>query len=61
VVGPAVRAAKPYLNANMAATVKNVLMPDPPRKRKASGKERRAARRRRKAETAASCPVNGRQ
>ena len=26
----AVRAAKPYLNATMAETVKSVLMPDPP-------------------------------
>jgi hypothetical protein len=52
VLGPAVRAAKPYLNANMAETVRNVLSPDPPPKRKVSRKERRAARRRRSAETA---------
>jgi hypothetical protein len=47
VLGPAVRAAKPYLNANMAETVRNVLCPDPPPKRKVSRKERRAARRKR--------------
>jgi hypothetical protein len=52
VLGPAVRAAKPYLNASMAATVKNVLMPDPPPKRKASRKERRAAQRRRRRQDA---------
>ena len=52
VLCPAVRAAKPYLNASMAATVKNVLMPDPPPKRKASRKERRAAERRRRRQDA---------
>jgi hypothetical protein len=52
VVGPVVRTAKPYLNANMFETVKNVIMPDPARKR--SRKERKEERRRRRAETAAA-------
>jgi hypothetical protein len=34
VVGPVVRTAKPYLNANMAVTVQNVFRADPPPKRK---------------------------
>ena len=55
VVGPVVRTAKPYLNANMAETVKDVLMPEPP-KRKRSRKERRTARRKCKAEAAADSP-----
>jgi hypothetical protein len=52
VVGPVVRTAKPYLNANMFETVKNVIMPDPARKR--SRKERKEERRRRRAEAAAA-------
>src|SRR4029077_16022530 len=44
VVGPVVRAAKPYLNSNMAETVKHILSAQPPPKRKLSRKERRAAR-----------------
>jgi len=60
VLGPAVRAAKPYLNLNMAETVRNVFNPDPPPKRKVSRQERRAARRR-NAEEAAACPVGDRR
>jgi len=57
VVGPVVRAAKPYLNANMAETVQSVFRLDPLPTRKRSRKERRAARRR-KERTAAACPVS---
>ncbi len=54
VVGRLVRTAKPFLNAGVAETVMNVLMPRP----KQSRKERRAARRRRTAEAAPATPVN---
>ena len=56
VVGPMVRTARPYLNANMAETVRNVLMPD--LAPTLSRKERREARRRRRAEAAAATGVN---
>jgi hypothetical protein len=46
VVGRLVRTAKPFLNAGVAETVMNVLMPEP----KASRKERRAERRRQRKE-----------